>query len=86
MEYIYNCKPSYPIGTAYEYSDLGFVVLAEIAERVIGGPLDDYSKILLDQIGLKNTTFLPNLTQSVHLIAPTEYSRIDDIIQLIGRG
>lgn len=75
MKYIYNCELDYPIGSMYNYSDLGFILLAEIAERVIGGPLDDYSKLLLDQIGLKNTTFLPNLTETLYRIAPTEYSR-----------
>jgi CubicO group peptidase (beta-lactamase class C family) len=73
MDYIYRCKPFYPIGSQYIYSDLGFVVLAEIVERVIGGPLDDYSRILLNQIGLKDTTFLPNLKELLYKIAPTEY-------------
>jgi CubicO group peptidase (beta-lactamase class C family) len=74
MNYIYNCQPAYPIGSEYLYSDLGFALLAEIVERVIGGPLDDYSKLLLDRIGLVNSTFLP-INTTYYRIAPTEYSR-----------
>jgi CubicO group peptidase (beta-lactamase class C family) len=75
MEFIYNCELDYPIGSMYNYSDLGFILLAEIAERVIGGPLEDYSKILLERIGLVNSTFLPDLNEILYRIAPTEYSR-----------
>jgi CubicO group peptidase (beta-lactamase class C family) len=28
--YIYLCKPSFPVGTKFSYSNLGFVVLAKI--------------------------------------------------------
>lgn len=78
MDWIYAYQLQYPVGTKYLYSDLGFIILAEIAERVMGGPLDDYSQILLRQIGLTNrTVFTPkiNLPLLLHLIAPTEYSR-----------
>ena len=70
MNFIYGCSPAYPIGSKYFYSDLGFVVLAEIVERVISGPLDDYSKILLDRIGLKSTIFNPP-ADKIYKIAPT---------------
>lgn len=40
MDYIYNCKLDYPVGTKYVYSDLSFILLGEIAERVLKKPLD----------------------------------------------
>jgi CubicO group peptidase (beta-lactamase class C family) len=35
MDWLYTCKLQYPIGTQYVYSDLSFILLAEIAERVM---------------------------------------------------
>lgn len=44
MDWLYNCKLNYTIGTQFVYSDLSFILLGEIAERVLGGPLDELVK------------------------------------------
>lgn len=36
MDWTYNCSLSYPIGTKFVYSDLSFILLGEIVERVTG--------------------------------------------------
>jgi CubicO group peptidase (beta-lactamase class C family) len=35
MDWLYNCTLNYPIGTKYIYSDLSFILLGEIAERIM---------------------------------------------------
>jgi len=44
MTWTYNCTLNYPIGTKMVYSDLSFILLGEICERVIGKNLDIYTK------------------------------------------
>lgn len=60
MDYIYNCKLESPIGTKFVYSDLSFILLAEIAERLMGAPLDDYVRMNLNRLEIYNTTYLPD--------------------------
>ena len=36
MDWVHNCTLDYPIGTAFVYSDLSFILLGEITERVTG--------------------------------------------------
>lgn len=67
-------------GTAFVYSDIGFIVLGEVVERVSGEPLDVFVK--KNQFaGLRNTTFrrfgtegasAGNAAVNVSEIAPTE--------------
>jgi CubicO group peptidase (beta-lactamase class C family) len=50
MDFLYSCKLDYPIGTKFVYSDLSFILLAEIAERRMGAPLDDFVRINLNRL------------------------------------
>lgn len=62
MKFIYNCKLDYQIATKFVYSDLSFITLGEISERITGIPLEVYAKSLMMKMGMPNSTFLPNLT------------------------
>ena len=63
----------YPIGTKFVYSDLSFILLAEIAERILGGSIDQISNIYFSKMKMFNTTYLPS-KEILWNIAPTEYS------------
>ncbi len=48
------------VGEGYHYSDLGFMLLGYIAERVAGQSLDVFvARALYQPLGLRSTTFLP---------------------------
>jgi uncharacterized protein YbbC (DUF1343 family) len=69
--------PERPPGAAFAYSDINFVVLGALVERISGEPLDEYSaKRIFGPLGMKETRFVPphSLEPSVSLtrIAPTE--------------
>ena len=47
-------------GTAFQYSDTGFIVLAELVHRVSGQPLDQFTRARFwAPLGMKQTAFLP---------------------------
>jgi len=53
-------KPKRPPGTQFIYSDINFIVLAEIVERVSGQRFDRYcEQQIFAPLGMKNTRFLP---------------------------
>lgn len=58
----------------YEYSDLGFVLLKDMVEKITGMPLDQYlNEQFYKPMGLKNTCFNPlRHTIPAARIAPTE--------------
>ncbi len=59
-EAIRKMPPQWPVGEGYHYSDLGFMLLGAIVERVSGHPLDVFVEdALYRPLGLKNTGFLP---------------------------
>jgi beta-glucosidase-like glycosyl hydrolase/CubicO group peptidase (beta-lactamase class C family) len=59
-------------GKQVEYSDLGFILLGEIIERVTGKSLDRYAKLnILEPFGLDHSEFNPP-TKLRAEIAPTE--------------
>lgn len=48
------------VGEGYHYSDLSFMLLGYIAEKVSGQPLDQFlTQALYQPLGLRHTTFLP---------------------------
>ena len=61
-------------GEGYVYSDLGFILLAEMVRMVSGQSIDVYAaKHFYQPMGLKNTTFCPRLHGfDTARIAPTE--------------
>jgi len=64
----------YPPGSAFEYSDTGFILLGEMVRRVSGLPLDRYlDKTVFKPLGLRSTWF--HTPASVRArIAPTEFN------------
>ncbi|MDJ1471540.1 serine hydrolase domain-containing protein [Cytophagaceae bacterium DM2B3-1] len=61
-------KPvKFPVGTQYAYSQIGYNLLARIAEQVSGKPFAELSKILFLQCGMRNT-FHPDTKGYLHLV------------------
>ena len=51
---------SYECGGGFEYSDLGYILICEIAERITGKRLDELCReMVLDPIGMKYSSFIP---------------------------
>jgi len=62
----------YEPGTKVEYSDLGFMMLGEIIERVTGQDLDAFANDeIFEPLGMKHTMYTPSKSLR-KLIAPTE--------------
>ncbi len=61
-----------PPGSVFVYSDINFVVLGELVQRVAGMPLDQYSQTyIFGPLGMTSTRFLPPADWKPR-IAPTE--------------
>ena len=72
LEEIWKEKVSGTVGKTFAYSDLNFIVLAEIARAVSGKSIDVYAREnIFDPLGMTETTFLPPADWAPR-IAPTE--------------
>ncbi len=61
----------------YRYSDLGFLILQRLAEKILNQPLDEFlSQNLYEPLGAVTTGFLPLNRFPPEQIAPTEDDRI----------
>lgn len=70
-----NVKPVEKPGTKVIYSDVGYIVLGQLVERVSGMPLDQYMNLHIFQpLQLKSTSFRPPQNQRKR-IAATEVQR-----------
>ncbi|HKW12666.1 MAG TPA: serine hydrolase, partial [Gemmatimonadaceae bacterium] len=59
-EVIRHMPLQWGVGEGRHYSDLGFMLLGDIVERVTGRPLDRYlGESLYTPLGLRSTTFVP---------------------------
>ena len=66
-------KPLFPPGTSFIYSDINFIILAELVSRVSGEPFDVYcAEHIFRPLGMDDTGFKPSLDLRPR-IAPTEY-------------
>ena len=64
--------PDRPPGSAFVYSDVNFIVLGALVERLSGETLDEYAaKHIFEPLGMKDTRFLPPASW-LPRIAPTE--------------
>jgi uncharacterized protein YbbC (DUF1343 family)/CubicO group peptidase (beta-lactamase class C family) len=64
----------YPPGSAFQYSDTGFILLGEVVHRVSGTTLDRYmDRVLFRPLGLRDTSFQPKAGQ-LSRVAPTEFA------------
>jgi uncharacterized protein YbbC (DUF1343 family)/CubicO group peptidase (beta-lactamase class C family) len=68
----FEIAPERPAGSAFLYSDVNFIVLGALVERVSGEPLDEYAaKHIFTPLGMKETRFLPPALLRSR-VAPTE--------------
>jgi uncharacterized protein YbbC (DUF1343 family)/CubicO group peptidase (beta-lactamase class C family) len=82
LQLIYELRPSYEPGSRFVYSDVGYIVAAEIIRRVAGKALDEFARQnIFAPLGMNQTFFLPvNKTAAISAaqkrllarIAPTE--------------
>lgn len=72
LERLYQRAPATPAGEKFTYSDLGFILLGELVERVGGLPLDEFARRhVFEPLGMTDTGF--QLKSSLkYRIAPTE--------------
>jgi uncharacterized protein YbbC (DUF1343 family) len=67
-------KPVSPPGTRFIYSDINFIILGELVQRISGQSLDAYcARHIFKALGMKDTGFNPSASAKDR-IAPTEYS------------
>ena len=68
----FEIAPERPPGAAFVYSDINFVVLGALVERLSGESLGEYSaKHILGPLGMKESRFLPSASWQPR-VAPTE--------------
>jgi uncharacterized protein YbbC (DUF1343 family)/CubicO group peptidase (beta-lactamase class C family) len=74
--------PDFVPGAGFQYSDTGFILLAEVVRRVSGEPIDRYLKhAVFDPLQLRDTTYRPS-DGLIARVAPTEFA---DGVMLQGR-
>src|SRR5205085_2022624 len=60
LEEIYKLQPIYEPGTRFVYSDVGFIVAAEIVRRVSGKRIDEFAREnIFAPLGMKDTVWGP---------------------------
>ena len=73
MNEIFNDTLVYPTGSKMVYSDLNFILMGKIIEKVTGKTLDKFcEKNIFKPLGMNSTMFNPP-SSLVSRIAPTEY-------------
>ena len=73
-------KPVDPPGSKFLYSDVNFIVLGTLVERVSGMSLDQYcDKNIFGPLGMSHTRFLPPRAW-LPKIAPTQYDEHDKML------
>jgi CubicO group peptidase (beta-lactamase class C family) len=69
-------------GTFFRYSDINYVLLGQIVEKVTGTPLDDYAQAhIYAPLGMRNTGYLPLRRVDAGTIAPTQRGNADDQVK-----
>ena len=72
IERAFAVQPAYPPGSHFEYSDINYVVLAELVRVLTGQRIDQYAlQHLWKPLGMDHTRFLPPASWR-NKIAPTE--------------
>ena len=72
LERIYRLRPRAEPGQQFLYSDVGFIVLGELVERLSGEALDVFArKHIFAPLGLRETTFRPG-KRLAERAAPTQ--------------
>jgi uncharacterized protein YbbC (DUF1343 family)/CubicO group peptidase (beta-lactamase class C family) len=77
----YAEKPVYPPGSRFLYSDVNFIVLGALVERVSGMSLESYcEKNIFVPLKMTHTRFLPPASWAPK-IAPTQYDEHDKMLR-----
>jgi len=77
----YAAKPIYAPGSRFLYSDVNFIVLGALVERVTGMSLQDYcEKNIFAPLQMTHTRFLPPASW-LSKIAPTQYDEHDKMLR-----
>jgi uncharacterized protein YbbC (DUF1343 family)/CubicO group peptidase (beta-lactamase class C family) len=77
----YAEKPLYPPGSRFLYSDINFIVLGALVERVSGMTLDAYcNQHIFVPLGMTHTRFRPP-SAWLPKIAPTQYDEHDKMLR-----
>ena len=77
----YAEKPIYAPGSHFLYSDVNFIVLGALVERVSGIPLNEYcQKKIFSPLAMTHTRFLPPASW-LPKIAPTQYDEHDKMLR-----
>jgi uncharacterized protein YbbC (DUF1343 family) len=70
----FEASPMFPPGSAFSYSDINYIVLGALVEKVCGMPLDQYAqKYIFQPLGMTETRFLPPESWRPR-ISPTQYA------------
>ncbi len=84
MRNIWNLAPLAEAGSKFIYSDVNYIVLAELVKRVSGKPIDEFaSENIFRPLGMKDTGFKPD-TSLKPRIAPTEKRRVKSNVESVG--
>jgi len=68
-------KPIHPPGVQFVYSDVNFIVLGALVEKISGLTLDEYAqRFIIAPLSLKHTRYLPPVSWKP-TIAPTQYDQ-----------
>ena len=68
-------KPIHPPGVQFVYSDVNFIVLGALVEKISGLTLDEYAqRFIIAPLSLKHTRYLPPVSWKPS-IAPTQYDQ-----------
>ena len=74
-------KPAFPSGSRFLYSDINFVSLGALVERVSGTPFNEYClKHIFQPLGMTHTRFLPPAAW-LPKIAPTQYDETSHMLR-----
>jgi uncharacterized protein YbbC (DUF1343 family) len=66
MQQIYDLRPSYEPGTRFVYSDVGFIVAAEIIRRVSGKRIDEFAADnIFSPLKMRHTGFSPYMSTAL---------------------
>jgi uncharacterized protein YbbC (DUF1343 family)/CubicO group peptidase (beta-lactamase class C family) len=63
LEKIYDLQPIYDPGARFVYSDVGYIVAAEVVRRVSGKPLNEFAREnIFAPLNMRDTRFIPEIS------------------------
>lgn len=81
LQMAYAETPVYPPGSSFVYSDINFIVLGAMVERISGTALNEYAtRNIFAPLKMAHTTYLPPRTW-LPKIAPTQYDEQNHMLR-----